>query len=271
MPKIAVAQMTSGNNLVANFTQMRTLAGEAKKQGAELIAFPEMAYFVGKAKEWGPLLEKYDAFLEQLQKIAKEFSIHLVPGTLREPVKTTPERYFNTCLFIDNRGRIRAKYRKIFLYRASLPDQTYDEPKYCDPGSAVTTLELDGTVYGFAICFDLRFPELFRALRKRGAEIVFLPSAFTVPTGQAHWEPLLRARAIENQFFIVAPGQVGTLGDGNSTFGGSTIISPWGEEMAFVPPEPGIAIADLNTAAIQNAASKVNAWESRREDIFPVA
>jgi nitrilase len=195
-----------------------------------------------------------------------------LPGSLREPAPKgeNAERYYNTLPAIGPDGKLLASYRKVFLFRANLPDRSYFEGQHCEAGDTPTTFVADGVTFGLTICYDLRFPELFRALRKRGAQAIVLPASFTVPTGTAHWEILLRARAIENQVFLLAPAQTGENGDRAATYGHSLVVGPWGDKLAERPSGEGTLFADVDPARIAEAASRVDAWQSRREDLFPI-
>lgn len=268
--KIGVVQMQASNNLLVNLNKMKQWVEEAAKNKADLIVFPEMAYLTGGKKDWLPALPKYEDIIQTFKDWARAYQIAIVPGTVREPMKTDVERYFNTLLFIQSNGQIVAKYRKIFLYKADLPGKIYNEPEYCEAGTSTTIYEDGPAALGFSICFDLRFPEMFRHLKKHGAQVVLMPSAFTVPTGMAHWEPLIRARAIENQFFMIAPGLVGTTGDGAKTYGHSLVVNPWGEVLLNMGEKEGLEVVDVRIAQIKEASQKVPAWDSRREDIFPI-
>jgi deaminated glutathione amidase len=268
--KIGIAQITSVSDLEQNFKKMEALVDEGKSQGAELIVFPEMAYFSGKKADWEPIAQQFKPIRDRFCDLAKRYSVPLIPGTLRE-ASSESDKIFNTLLFIDSYGQILSQYRKIFLYQASLPDRHYDETEYCLPGHQIATLQWKNLTLGFSICFDLRFPEIFRSLKKRGAQIVFLPSAFTVPTGQAHWETLIRARAIENQFFMVAAGLTGISGDGAAKYGHSLGVAPWGEILCDLKETEQIKILDVDLALIDEAEQKVPAWKCRREEIFPIA
>jgi nitrilase len=261
--------MTSSNDLDKNLEKMRAWTARAAEQGAELVAFPEMAYFMGKAPEWQSLLHRHQELLSTFAGWAKEFKLTLLPGSIREPVSDT--RYYNTQWVWNERGEIAARYRKIFLFQANLPDRVYRESLHSDPGDQVVVTEVGACKLGLAICYDLRFPELFRALRKQGSQIVILPAAFTVPTGLAHWATLLRARAIENQIFMLAPGMVGQAGDGAQTYGHTCAISPWGEVLGELPAGEEVLTVDLDLGQIDQAAAKVDPWGSRREDLFPIA
>ncbi len=261
--KIAIAQMSSTSVLEANLQKMRQFAEEAAKGGAQFVAFPEMAYLMGKPAECHPLVARYDEIVGGFSRMAKEFGISLLPGSLREPVPGQPDKFYNTAVVIDPSGKVQTKYRKLFLFEAKLPDRHYFEAEYCVPGNeVVSTSVLDATL-GLSICFDLRFPELYGALKKKGAQIACVPSAFTVPSGMAHWENLLRARAIENQFFVIAPAQVGLVGDHKVTYGHSLVVSPWGDVLADLGMREGVAICDLRLDSIRETENKIVMTASR--------
>jgi len=261
--KIAMAQLTSGADLEQNLAKMRGMTETAAKAGAEIVVFPEMAYFMGPRDLCVPIVPRYLEILGRFREWAEEFKITLLPGSLREPGDA---RSYNSLPAISSSGEVLATYRKVFLFKANMPDRSYDEGEHCLAGKAATAV---GNL-GLAICYDLRFPELFRHLKKQGAEILIVPSAFTVPTGQAHWSVLLRARAIENQCFVVAPAQTGKLGDGRVTYGHSQIISPWGEVLADLGEKEEVTTITLEMDALSQARAKVDAWASRREDLFPI-
>jgi predicted amidohydrolase len=271
MLKIAAAQMISENDLETNLKKMRKLFEDAVQQKARLVAFPEMAYFMGPAEAWASVLPRYEEILGRFQEWAKESKCWLLPGSLREPVKESPGKFYNTLPLIDPSGNLVVAYRKIFLFRATLPTRTYDETKHCTAGEAIQVVDVEGVSVGLAICFDLRFPELFRALKRRGAELVILPAAFTATTGKAHWETLTRARAVENQFFFAAPAQVGRTGEGGDTWGHTAIYSPWGDPLAVLGDEEGCAYAEIDLADIDRAKAKVDAWGCRRDSLFSVS
>lgn len=269
MLKVAIAQIQSTERLEYNLAQMKSFVKQAHSKGAGIIAFPEMAYLTGKPEVWRSVVGSFRELLKQFSGWAKQYAICLIPGSLREPIAGVKDRIYNTLPVFNSEGRLVAVYRKIFLFKAKLPDKDYDETSYCNPGDRPMVGNAGGIRIGVSICYDLRFPELYRALKKKRAQIAMVPSAFTVPTGRAHWHVLLRARAIENQFFVVAPGQMGRSGDGSEKFGHSLIVSPWGEVLLDMENEEGVGICNLDLSAITKAQSKVDAWASRREDVFP--
>jgi deaminated glutathione amidase len=269
--RAAAVQFSSGPDLQKNLARMEERLKQAAQAGAKLVAFPEHAALYAPRNVWAPQLARFGELAAVFSEWAKREGVYLLPGSLREPVPGEKDRFFNTALLFGPDGKQLASYRKLFLFRARLPDRVYDESEDCAPGEEIVTAPVENFRLGLAICYDLRFPELFRSLKKRGASVVALPSAFTVPTGRAHWDMLTRARAVENQIFLVAPGQAGQLGNGAVSYGHSRIVSPWGEVLAEAGDTDPMAIADLDPALALQAAEKVDAWASRREDLFPIA
>jgi len=202
---------------------------------------------------------------KQLAALAKKHGVYLVGGTL--PVKAG-ERFSAASMLFGPDGAILSRYDKIHLFDVDVADNTkeYRESKWTQPGREVVTTATDFGVVGMAVCYDLRFPELFRALRQAGSQIIVLPSAFTQVTGKAHWHTLVRARAIEQQVFIVAPGQVGEHANGRETFGHSIIVSPWGEILAEQELNEGVVsvsvdVADIDPIRKQMPVAQQNQFE----------
>jgi len=262
-------QIQSSDTLEKNLEKMKQFVVKAKEQGSHLAVFPEMAYFTSKQEGTLKVIPKYAELCQLFQSWAQEHQIALIPGTLREPVPGEQNRFFNTLLFIGPDGRLMGKYQKIFRFKANLPHHTYDEGRFCEAGKKTVVCNFMGWTLGFAICFDLRFPELFRSLRKQGARVFILPAAFTVPTGEAHWEVLLRARAIENQSYLIAPDQTLMSGEGLPQYGHSLAVGPWGEILASQKTDEGMSLIELSHDKVQAVESKVAAWESRNEALFP--
>lgn len=266
--RVAVCQMRSSQDMEINLRHITHWLEKAVRHGAECVLFPEMSYLTGKASDWIPTLPQFPSLMETFSQMASRYKIHFSPGTLREPSDSDKCRYYNTLPFFGPDGKLLGSYRKIFLFEASLADKTYRETKYCIPGDKPVVVSTPIGKFGLSICFDLRFPELFRELKNQGADYVFLPSAFTVPTGKAHWQTLVRARAIENQVFVFAPGLVDRTGEGLMTYGHSLIVNPWGEVLSDAGAHEGAFTADIDSTEIQEAAKKVNAWASRRPQVF---
>ncbi len=231
--KIACIQTASGENFEHNLKESIRLAREAHQKGAQIIAFPETFLFRGRPLAYSQIVKKTEQVLHKFQHIACMSRIPILLGSILEKSREA-HRYFNTSLFISDHGHIISRYRKIHLFDVKTPGKfKVKESRYFVPGKSVVTADLWGIRFGFSICYDLRFPEQFRSLAKKSAEIIFVPSNFLYETGKAHWHVLLRARAIENQAFVVAPAQVGVHpGLQCKTFGHSLIIDPWGKILA---------------------------------------
>ncbi len=249
MPKLAAIQMASGPNLNANLIEAERLIGEAAAAGAELIVLPENFGLMGLKESdllgiaeqdgEGPLQE----FLSQQ---AQRNNIWLVGGTI--PMKASvPGKVMSTCLLIDNNGERVARYDKMHLFDVELTDsnEQYAESETLESGNEVVVVDSPFGKLGLAVCYDLRFPELFREMIDEGVEIVLIPAAFTAITGKAHWETLLRARAIENLCYIVASAQGGYHASGRETHGDSMIVEPWGTVIARQPSGAGFVLADV--------------------------
>lgn len=245
---------------------MKESTKRASQDKAKFIAFPEMAYFIGTPKDNLSVFEEWENIVTLFTQWAREFSIDILCGSIRKPV--SPTHCSNTAIFISSGSKF-TQYQKIFLFKARL-DHHYDEARYCKAGDEIVVLKTDYANIGLSVCYDLRFPELFRSLRKRHAQIILLPACFTVPTGSAHWHTLLRARAIENQCFMVAPAQVGKLGDNKMAYGHSLVVSPWGEILLDMKDEVGVKMCELSLATIDECKKKVDVWRSLREDLFPI-
>lgn len=231
---MACLQISAGSDWRHNLDLVRKLVREALRRKAQLIALPETFYYRGSARRLKYLAcEVTPPILREFKKLAADHHAAFLLGSMYEQ---SPRRnkYFNTSILISERGKIVARYRKIHLFDISLKDKAvFRESRHIAPGSHVASGKIWGIPVGLTICYDLRFPELFRALSRRGSRIIFVPSNFTYATGKVHWEVLLRARAIENQVFIVAPAQTGRNPEtGIRSFGTSLVIDPWGTVLA---------------------------------------
>jgi predicted amidohydrolase len=225
--------MRSGEDRDENFTKISRLLGEAAAGGAELAVLPEVATWRGpQADEPRQALPIPGNDSERLGQLAAQHGLWLLAGSILE-MAGEGDRCFNTSLLFSPNGDIHARYRKIHLFDIDLPGKvSIRESDTRQAGNSVTCVETPFGKIGMAVCYDLRFPELFRALVDQGAEIIVMPSAFNDVTGEAHWEVLLRARAIESQCFLLAPNQVGAGGSGFSVYGHSLAIDPWGRILA---------------------------------------
>lgn len=229
----AAIQLCATSDKEANFAKAAALVRAAAAQGAALVALPELCFWRGPRTAEAEAAEPVPGpMTERLARLASDLAIHLVAGSILERVPGQP-KVFNTSLVFDPSGALIGRYRKVHLFDVDIPDHvTVRESDTRQRGDAVTVVRTALAPIGLSICYDLRFPELFRRLTAAGAQLVCLPSAFTFPTGAAHWEVLLRARAIENQVYVVAPNQVGRSPSGVIDYGHSLIVDPWGTVVA---------------------------------------
>jgi predicted amidohydrolase len=261
----AVVQMTSGGDLARNLERAADWIARAAQAGAAFVALPEnFALMQEEDAGPSPVAEGPDGpIIEFLRDQAKRHSILLAGGSLPERVPGDA-RCFNTAPLIDADGTVLARYRKIHLFDVDLPDASFKESRTVGPGEEIVVAETRVGPVGLSVCYDLRFPELYRALAERGARILLVPAAFTVPTGRDHWEVLLRARAIENQAFVLAAAQYGIHNATRRSFGRSMIINPWGVILATVPDGEGIALAELDFATLERIRRELPALRHRR-------
>lgn len=240
-----MVQLTSGADRDANLRRAEELVTRASQAGARLIVLPErFAHLDGRRTLEGA--EALDGpALTAAAGWAREHGVWLLAGSVAE-AGADGGRAHNTSVLIGPDGGQRAVYRKIHLFDVTVGDTEYRESRFTAPGSEVVCAELDGWVLGMSVCYDLRFPELYRAHARAGAHLLAVPAAFTQATGRDHWEVLLRARAIEEQCYVLAAGQFGTHADGTASFGDSMIVDPWGAVIARVPDGEGFALAELD-------------------------
>ena len=246
--RAAAVQLNSNEDKERNLASANELTRAAAAEGAQLVVLPEKFNVLGTHEHYAAGAETLDGpTITWARDTARELGIDLVAGSIVER-REGHEKFSNTCVHISPDGDIHAVYRKIHMFDVVVGDIEYKESASEDPGEEIVLSELsDAEPLGLTVCYDLRFPELFRILAIKGATVVTLPAAFTKVTGQAHWEILIRARAIENQVFLVAADQVGMHPETQESFGGSMIVDPWGEVLARVTDDaPGFCVADLD-------------------------
>lgn len=250
--KLACLQMNSGSNLAANFSTLKQMVATAAGEGAQLIMAPEYALLMdgsGRVMREGSLPEDGADVLRDLQALALQLNIWLLPGSLT--LRSGDERIINRSYLIDNQGRMVAHYDKIHMFDVTLPDgKVIRESSTYRPGECAVIAQTPWGKLGMSICYDLRFPQLYRALAQNGAEFLSIPSSFQRQTGKAHWHTLLRARAIENAAYVFAPAMCGEHGGNRQTYGHALIIDPWGEVLADAGEEPGIIYADIDASRV---------------------
>jgi predicted amidohydrolase len=247
----AVIQLSSQDDVSKNLARAMALIGEAARAGAEVVALPENFAYVGDDEGKRALAEKADGsgpILRAIASAARECSVHVVAGGMPE-TSEDPARPYNSSVLFDPRGAVVAVYRKVHLFDVDLADGTsLRESGATTPGHEAIVARVRDVPLGMTVCYDVRFPELYRALERRGARVVTVPSAFTLTTGKDHWHVLLRARAIENQVFVLAPAQHGKHPKGRQTYGKSLIVDPWGDVLAQCGEGEGFAVARLDLA-----------------------
>lgn len=243
----AVIQMTSTSNKADNVEKAERMIRLAAARGARLVGLPETFNWRGKRTEEATAAEDLDGeTLTTMAGLAKELEIHLLAGSITEHVQNQSRRFNTSVLFAPDGARL-AVYRKIHLFDIDLPGRvTVKESDAKMPGSDVVTAAAEIGTIGLSVCYDVRFPELYRRLVYAGATIITIPSAFTFPTGEAHWEVLIRARAIENQSYVLAPAQFGTNVHGFADYGNSMIVDPWGRVLARAGDQEGVLLAPLD-------------------------
>ncbi|KMT17570.1 hypothetical protein BVRB_2g036690 [Beta vulgaris subsp. vulgaris] len=267
--RVAVAQMTSVNDLSVNFATCSRLVKEAAAAGAKLLCFPESFSYMGanlgdsvKIGERldGPIMQGYCS-------LARESQIWLSLGGFQE--KGSDDSHLcNTHVIVDDTGKIRSKYRKIHLFDVDVPGgMVYKESSFTEAGNEVVAVDSPCGRLGLTVCYDLRFPEVYECLRfQHAAQVLLVPSAFTKITGQAHWEILLRARAIETQCYVIAAAQAGKHNEKRESYGDSVIIDPWGTIVGRLPDKhsTGIAVADIDFSYIDSVRMKMPVDKQRK-------
>lgn len=265
--RVAAVQMVSTTRVDANLAAAAALIAQAAATGARLVALPEYFCLMGERDTdkvavreplgRGPIQQ----FLAQQ---AREHAIWLVGGTLPLEAREA-DRVYNTTLVFDPRGERVARYDKVHLFRFARGTESYDEAVTIAPGASVSTFSLDAEAQslkvGLSVCYDLRFPEMYRAMGR--PDLILVPAAFTATTGRAHWETLLRARAIENLAYLLAPAQGGRHDNGRATFGHSMLIDPWGEVIANRPDGPGVVVGDIDPNVIASCRASLPALTHR--------
>ena len=261
----AAIQMTAGNDKAANLERAERLVRVGAARGANLVALPEVYNWRGKRAEQAAGAETLDGeSLSLMSRLARELRIHIVAGSITERGDDS-SRSYNTSVLLGPDGVQLAVYRKIHLFDVDLPGRvTVRESDSKLAGADVVCAETPLGAIGLSICYDLRFPELYRRLAFAGARILMVPSAFTFPTGEAHWEPLLRARAIENQAYVIAPAQFGPNIYGYSDYGNSMIVDPWGRVLARAADQEGVVVAPIDLEYQDRVRSELPALKHAR-------
>lgn len=261
--------MTSTRDVEENLRVVDELCAKAKARGAQLIAFPECFAFLGSGDVEtravmeplaGPLFTRY-------REVARRHGVWISYGGF--PEKIDADRNHNAHVIVDEQGAVRSVYRKVHLFDVTLPNgSVYKESACTAPGKDLVVAETPLGKTGLSICYDLRFPELYRGLAARGAEVLFVPAAFTLTTGKEHWEALLRARAIENECYVVAAAQTGRHNERRDTNGHAMVVDPWGTVVAQCGDGVGICVAEVDLTFLAGVRSRIPVWQHRRTDVY---
>ena len=273
--KVACLQINSSRDMDANIAKVHSLVIEAVDKGAQLVATPENTFVMGEPSDDFPRVfytqENHPGILAAAE-IARECQCWLLIGSVAVTDNNRMMdngKTYNRSLLFNPQGNIVTHYDKIHLFDVTLPNgEVYTESSKMLPGQKAVVADTPWAKLGMTICYDLRFPHLYRALAKAGAQILAIPSAFTVPTGEAHWHVLLRARAIENGCFVIAPAQTGTHPGGRKTYGHALIVDPWGKIVAEAGSEEGVIMADLELSQVDQARGKLPSLGHDREFTF---
>lgn len=265
--RVALLQMNSGIDPAENAATIEAAIAEAAAGGAAMLFTPEMSGLLDRNRKRAEAHlydERHDPVLARVCAAAKKSGIWLALGSLAVRGKND-DRLANRSFVIDDRGEIAARYDKMHMFDVDVAaGESYRESGTYAPGDSAVTVETPLGTLGLTICYDLRFPALHAALSDAGAQVIAAPAAFTVPTGEAHWHVLQRARAIENAAFVIAAAQTGTHQDGRRTFGHSLVVDPWGKILLDMGDAPGVGFCDMDLAAVGDARARVPVIEHRR-------
>lgn len=260
--KVAVVQMTTRRDVSQNLEKCEAFIHEAKQGGAEWIVFPENVPYLGKDQEKLEFAQEVDGeYVSLFTKWALENKVWLTIGAFPETGSAT--HTYNTQVTISPEGELVSVYRKIHLFDVELPNLVIRESDSILPGKDLVVMDLEDFKVGCTICYDLRFPEMYRKLTTMGANVFVVPSAFTKRTGAAHWHALLKARAIENQAYVIAPNQFGHHFDDRYSFGGSVIYDPWGTQIVCAEEKECVIFADVNIETIRKTRTEMPVLQHR--------
>ncbi|MCL6591400.1 MAG: carbon-nitrogen hydrolase family protein [Firmicutes bacterium] len=268
--KLGVCQLMVGDDKQRNIAGAASLIGQAVRAGAELVVLPEMfncpyqlGFFGRFAEAWGE-----GETLRFLAQAARENHCYLVGGSIPE---RDGDSLFNTCFVFDRQGELIAKHRKIHLFDVNLPGKiTFQESKILKPGNTITSFSTEFGRIGLGICYDVRFPELYRLLVDEGTELIIIPAAFNLVTGPAHWDLLFRTRAVDNQVFMAGISPARNPGGGYIAYGHSLVVNPWGEIIWQAGTEETFGVVDIDLALVQKVRSELPVLKHRRQDLYRI-
>jgi predicted amidohydrolase len=260
--RVAAVQLHATPDRDRNHSVAAGLVTQAAREDAQLVALPELFGYLGHGAEMREVAEPLDGpTLAWASELASRHRIWLLAGSF---VERDGQHLYNTSCLVAPTGELAAAYRKVHLFDVDVTGASAHESELYTPGSELVTASVDGMRLGLSICYDLRFPELYRILTLRGASLLAVPSAFTAATGRDHWELLVRARAVENQTYVLAPDQCGTSADGVARFGHSLVVDPWGRVLADAGDDEGLAIADVDPGEVTRVRSMLPSLANRQ-------
>jgi predicted amidohydrolase len=267
--RVACVQMTSRQDKAANLERAEALVARAASTGADIVVLPEKWNLIGSADDYRAAAEPLDGgeSVQAMSGWAKTLGVSLVGGSITER-REGREKLSNTCCVFDTGGDLVAAYRKIHLFDVEVGGHVYRESEAEEPGTEPVVAQIEDWPIGLTVCYDVRFPELYRILALEGAELATVPAHFTTPTGRDHWHVLLRARAIENQFYVAAAAQVGETIAGKPAYGRSLIIDPWGTVLAQAPDEESVIVAELDRTRLLDIRSKLPSLANRQAGAY---
>lgn len=267
--RAGAVQLNSTEDTTRNLATADRLVREAASLGAELVVLPEKWSVLGTGEQMSAAAEPLDGrSITWARETARELQIDLIAGSIVERV-AGQVKSANTSVHVGPDGDFRAVYRKLHMFDVEVDGVTYAESSHEEPGDEVVVTELaNGRRLGMSVCYDVRFPELYRALAEGGAEVISIPAAFTLATTRDHWEVLVRARAIEDQCFVVAPNQIGPHPPGNRSGGRSLIVDPWGLVLASAPDAETAIVADLDFSSQEDIRRRLPALAHRRPELY---
>ncbi|MEV4933208.1 carbon-nitrogen hydrolase family protein [Sphingobium sp. LSP13-1-1.1] len=266
--RAAIFQMTSGIDPAANAAAIADMAARAKAEGADMLFTPEMAGYLDRDRKRAAATlhsEGDDPVLAAVREAAAKQGLWVHLGSTPLKDERSDGRWANRSFMIDDSGEIRARYDKIHLFDVDLATgESWRESSVYGPGERIVAVDTPWARMGMSVCYDMRFPDLYRALTNAGATVLLMPAAFTVPTGKAHWHILLRARAIEAGCFVVAAAQTGRHADGRETYGHSLVVDPWGDIVLDMGEPAGLALAEIDLSRVEDVRGRVPALANRR-------
>lgn len=268
--RTAIIQLNSRDHPSENLASVELALERAAALGAQFVALPEYWSYLGPYSQFDEVAQTIPGpAIDLLQKKARQHGMIVHGGSIVERHPHLPGKFYNTSVLINPAGEIVATYHKIHLFDVTLANgEKHHESERIVPGDEIVTVEVDGVTFGLSVCYDLRFPELYRSLALRGAQILLVPAAFTLHTGRDHWEVLLRARAIENFCYVVAPAQVGSYPPDKRSFGRSMLVDPWGLVLAQAQDSPTIVMADIDLEQIARVRAQIPSLEHRRPQAY---